>query len=195
MPHTDPIPDQALNVVANGVALRLPRVLGSRLLPTTTVAITSSFEVWGLSAKQISHSFSDNLDSLAAPTGRWHHQIALDGQPKLYARSLRAPEAEGWTVAEVALSRTAQRLDAAIDWIDANVAEDDLARLLEAPAYHLLAIWLVGAGGQGRVLVVEAALRLANLVAPQPRPEWEVLRELREAKPVVGIEMSDRARK
>jgi hypothetical protein len=94
MPHADAIPDRALDVVANEVALRLPRLLGSRLLPTTTVAITSSFEVWGLSTRRISQSSSDNLDSLAAPTGRWHHQIALDGQPELYARSLPRPEWE-----------------------------------------------------------------------------------------------------
>jgi hypothetical protein len=190
MPHTDAIPDRALDVVANEVAPRLPRLLGSRLLPTTTVVITSSFEVWGLSTRRISKSSSDNLDPLATPTGRWHHQIALDGQPELYARSLPALEAEGWTVGEVALSPTARLLDAAIDWIDANVAEDYLARLLEAPAYHLLAIWLVGAGGQGRVLVVEAASRLADLVGPQLRPESELLRRLRAVKPVVGIELA-----
>lgn len=184
MPHTEPIPDPALDVVANEVAVRLPRLLG--------VAITSSFEVWRLSAGRISQSPSGDLEALAEPTGRWHHQIALDGQPELYARSVPAPEAQRWTVGEVTRSPTAKRIDAAIDWIDAYVREDDLARLLEAPAYQLLAIWLVGDRGQGRVLVVEAASRLAGLVAQQLRQESELLRRLRAVEPIVGIDRRDR---
>jgi hypothetical protein len=52
MPDTEPIPYRALDVVATEVTLRMPRLSGSRLLPTTMVAIRSSFEVWGLSKLQ-----------------------------------------------------------------------------------------------------------------------------------------------
>jgi hypothetical protein len=192
MPHTDRISDAALDDVAQEVGKRLPRLLGSALPPTTAVTITASFAVWNLSSDRVEAGVSDDLDALAARTGRVHHQIAVDGQPLLYARSVLDHDTR--TVEEVTVSPTAKRIDAAIDWIDANVPEDDLARLLEAPAYHLLAIWLVGDGGKGRVLVVEAASRLADLVGLQLRPESELLRRLRAIEPVGGIDWRDRPR-
>jgi len=189
MPHTDRIPEAALDDVAQEVGKRLPQLLGSKLLPTTAVTITASFAVFDLSSDQVEAAVSDDLDALAARTGRLHHQIAVDGQPLLYARSVLDHDTR--TVEEVTVSPTARRIDAAITWIDANVPEDDLARLLEARSYHLLAIWLVGDGGKGRVLVVEAARRLGGLVARQLHPESELLRRLRAVEPVVGIDWRD----
>ena len=127
---------------------------GRRLLPTTTVVITSSFEVWGLSlTRRINRrASSDNLDSLAAPTGRWHHQIALDGQPELYARGpcLR-PRRRGGPSGEVALlayrwrrARRRHRLDR---------RERGRGRSCQAARGSrpttCLPSGLVGAGGQG----------------------------------------------
>ena len=189
MPHTDRISEAALDDVAQEVGKRLPQLLGSELPPTTAVAITASFAVFDLSSDRIEAGISNDLDAVAARTGRLHHQIAVDGQPLLYARSVLDHDTR--TVEEVTVSPTAKRIDAAIDWIDANVPEDDLARLLEARAYHLLAIWLVGDGGKGRVLVVEAANRLEDLVAPQLHPESELLRRLRAVEPVAGIDWRD----
>lgn len=190
MPHTDRISEAALDDVAQEVGKRLPQLLGSELPPTTAVTITASFPVWNLSSDRVEKGagISDDLDALATRTGRLHHQIAVDGQPLLYARSVLDHDTR--TVEEVTVSPTAKRIDAAIDWIDANVPEDDLARLLEARAYHLLAIWLVGDGGKGRVLVVEAANRLEDLVARQLHPESELLRRLRAVEPVAGIDLA-----
>ena len=184
MPHTDDVPGAVLDIVARQVGLRLPRLLGSAFRPALPVTITATLAVWQLSYEQVEGGASDDLAALAVFTGRSHHQIAIDGQPDLYARSTLVGGEP--VVEQVTASSTAKRIDAAIDWLDANGPQDDLARLLEAPAYLLRAIWLVNTGS---VLVVEAARRLGRFELTRLYPESALLARMRDAGPVEGIRL------
>jgi hypothetical protein len=189
MPHPDALPDGALDAIARQIGRRLPRLIGPRLGPATAVTITASLEVWELTAERVEQGQTD-LGAVAAPSGRWHHLIAVDGKPALYART-SPPDRDTpqWTVHEVAVTPAAERLDAAIEWLDRNAPGEDLARLLEAPEYHLLCVWLIGDQGRDQVLVVRAAHRLGVFDPQGLLRGQELLDRLRQAEPVVGVEL------
>lgn len=182
MPHTGDVSVNALDVVVSEVGRTLPRLLGAALPPQAVIAINASFMVWKLSSEQVTGKDSTDLSLLATDTGRWHHQIVVDGEPMAYARA--AFTNGHWIVDEVTVSTTAEDLDNAIDWVDANVHSNDLTRLLEAPAYDLRALWLVGSG---RVVVAQAARLLSGLEQRTLIAQEDLLAQLRAVEPIVGV--------
>ena len=195
MPHPDEIPGRALEIVADQIGRLLPRLLGTPPPSTPEFTITDSLSVWKLSSDRIGDS-SDVLLRLAVATERWHHQIEVEGRPEVFARSAPDPDHDptSWRVREVTRSPVVAKLDATIDRIDAEVPEDELVRLLEAPAYALRALWLIGSQDQSRVLVVDAANRLGDLFEMGLQSESEFLDQLGRVTPVVGIELEDEGR-
>lgn len=186
MPGTDEFSEDALDAVAAQVAGRLQRVLGERLKPTTRVAITSSLRVWELTADRIERDAAPDLAALAVPSARWQHQIAVDGEPALYARSTAPGPGVAPEVHEIVTSPVVARLDAAIDLADREGADDEVARLLEAVEYHVWALWLAGPQGRGRVVVVDGRFRTP--FAPDGlRSDRELVERLRQTKPIVGV--------
>lgn len=185
MPYSDDVSAAALVVVGKEVGRWLPR-LGGGLHPAAAVTITSSLRVWKLSSAEVADLTLDELGRMAVDTGRTHHQVAVGGEPTAYARSVVQ---NGETVVEqVTVSPTAKDIETAIQFVDAEVAEDDLARLLEAPAYDVRVIWLVDKAGTGRVVVAQASFRLPDL-QPPPRliSEKEFLAQLRSVAPAEGM--------
>lgn len=131
-----------------------------------------------------------DISQLARQTGRWHHQIKIDGKAESFARSVPlGPDAANWSVRELFQSEVAQKIDEAIDWIDSNVTGDPLVRLLIVPAYHLHAFWLKE-GDASRVLVVDMP---ASFTRPQYNKLYtskEFLEALTEEQHVIGISVT-----
>jgi hypothetical protein len=183
-PHPDRLPPELLDGVAREIGLRIPLVLHHRPPePGASARITESFRVFRLTAARIRDSSTTDLRELAAETGRFHHQVEVDGKPVVFARSTPGP---GPTAIEVAASPLATEFDRAIRWIDENVRDDVLVRILEAPAYHLLAFWLLPPEGATSVVVVDKARRLESK-SPRRMTAAESLRILRAAQPVMGV--------
>ncbi len=59
--------------------------------------------------------------------------------------SLLTAKAEEWSVKAVSASDLSSRMQAAIEWIDANVAGDPVIRVLSVPAYQITALSLYAA--------------------------------------------------
>jgi hypothetical protein len=186
MPHPDDFSFNALDAVAVEIGRRLPRLLGPRSTSSASVVITSSLQVWDVTEERIRQG--EDLLTVAVSTGRWQHQIEIDGKPEVYARStLPRPGAADPEVDEVVSSPAVAQLNAAIDWVQQEVGEtDEVARLVEGSEYHLWVLWLVDRDGKGRVVVVDAP-RTLDLEPNQLYPDDELVRRLREVEPIVGV--------
>jgi hypothetical protein len=191
MPHADAVPPGVLDDVAAQISARIPLLLSARPpAPGDRVEITESLQVFHLSAERVRTSSSNDLLALAEPTEDLHHQIAINGAPELFARSApREAGAPGRTVVEVTASPLAAEIARGIEWIDANVPQDYLVKLLVAPGYHLHALWLLPDQGETFVLVVHAARRLEDLVRYRLYSATDFLAQVRQVQPVTGIHL------
>ena len=189
MPHTDQLPDGALNTIAIQIGRRLPGLLGPDQLTAASVAVTASLEVWSLDLDVRQEPPTADLRELTVFTDRWHHQVSVDGRPIVFARSAPGADSSGWRVRQVARSLVAEKLDAAIAWIDddRNVTEDFLVKLLVAANYHLHALWLLGDVGRSFVFVADAPRPLAHIEIRALHTSEEFLAELRRVEPIIGI--------
>ena len=61
-----------------------------------------------------------------------------------------------------------------------------MARLVEAAAYHVWALWLVVPGQQGRVVVVDAPYDI-RVDRGQFVADRELVRRLRSVRPITGV--------
>jgi hypothetical protein len=185
MANTKTIPDETRGEIARQIKERLVvedddnapffsfESLGARGAPSTSALdLAETFEVWRLSPAAVRRFEMGKcgLGSLAKPTGSWHHQIKLDNDYLAFARSsLSEDGGGGWSVEAIFVSPIAKAIDTAIEWTDNNIPDDKLARLLTAPAYHVMALWFVNEDAQceadlgGDVLIVTAPSDLPQL--------------------------------
>jgi hypothetical protein len=187
-PRIDDLPDRALDVIASQVARWLPGLVGAGRARASASAITESFAVWGLSSDTVRRSATDDMRELAVWMKRWHHQIALNDQPALYARTAPGDDGpESWTVRELTESTLVVHLDRAIRWIDEFEKNRNwLVRLLIVPDYQLTGFWLIGEHGESAVLVAAAAPEL-RFQPSRLHPGPEFLGRLRQVEPVIGF--------
>jgi len=75
---------------------------------------------------------------VGGPQRSFGHVIA--GPPS--GTSLSTAKPEDWSVKAVSASDLSTRIQAAIEWIDANVAGDPVIRVLSVPAYQITALTL-----------------------------------------------------
>jgi hypothetical protein len=110
-----------------------------------------SFPVWVLPANAI---FTENPLVLAAPTGRWHHQIYRGGRAAIiaYSRPL-GPRVEDWEIVAAFEGDNAEQVDRAITLADKLGASANEPRLLNVPAYHIQALWLASSTGDDRIII------------------------------------------
>src|SRR5262245_20890226 len=142
MAHADALPQGVIDNVASQVGAEAGKGLGAAVLQSKTMELTESFSLWALGADVVAKTYAD-LAQLARQTGRWHHQIKIDGKAQAFARSMPlGPDAANWSLRELFRSEIAGKIDEAIAWVDTNVTGDPLVRLLVAPAYQLHAFWL-----------------------------------------------------
>jgi hypothetical protein len=183
-----PFSTNAFEAVAAEVGRQLAVLPGTQQRPKT-VRLTESFPVWQLTADRLRTSGSDDLTVLADDLGRWHHQIAVDGKPTLYARSASSAGPVDPTKFQVYDSPLAAKYHDAIRWVDENEddGEDFRARVLVAPSYHLQSLWLLGESGASYVRIVDAARRLQHLDRAKLYPSADFVQELRRVEPVKGV--------
>jgi hypothetical protein len=173
--HPDALPVDTVKAIADQIGQRLASVATPAQLAAPAgprgPELGETFSVWllGLDAVTKSH---EAIEKLAIQTGRWHHQVRYGGRAQAFARSLPVgPKPDDWSVTQLFESRVAERIDAAIDWVDQNVLGDPLVRLLVMPAYHLHAFWLVDEK-TSQLLVVDmpdsyTRLRCKTLYSPK----------------------------
>jgi hypothetical protein len=179
------LPADVLDTVAAQVGAEAGRSLGAAILQKS-MELTESFSVWSLGADAVAKVHAD-LAQLAHNTGRWHHQIKIDGKADSFARSMPlGPDAADWSVREVFASDVARKIDEGIEWIDRNVPGDPLVRLLVVPAYHLHAFWLTE-GGVSQVLVVDMPPGFSKLQPGKLYTSKEFLEALAQEQHVIGI--------
>ena len=83
-----------------------------------------------------------DLRLLARPTGRMHHQVKVAGRATRFAQTkMLGQDVENWPLCELFASPLAERIHTAIDLADEQVSDDKIARLLLAPAFHVVALW------------------------------------------------------
>ncbi len=127
---------------------------------TSTLDMGETFELWRLTPAAVDKFSQEggDLRSLATRTGRWHHQIKLDGGVAAFARS--GNQKGGWIVDEIYVTPLAETLDQAIERADALFSQDAIAVLLTAPAYQVEALWFLPRGdttvNDSELLVVTA---------------------------------------
>jgi hypothetical protein len=186
MAHAESLSDDVLNVVAEQIGAMLPGVYDKEQLSGAGVEIGETFEVWVLGLDAVTQPLND-LKLSAHPRGLWH-QVRLNGQPQIFARSiLLGVRPSSWRVVEVFQSTLAEKIDEAITWVDLNVPDDLLTRLLVVPAYQVHAFWLLPDQGPGQVLVIDSSARLARLQSPKRLlSETEFLEALCSERPIIG---------
>jgi hypothetical protein len=186
MAHADTLPDDVIDAVAAQVGAEAGRTFGGAVLQNRAMELAESFAVWSLGADAVPKSGVD-LSQLARQTGRWHHQIKIDGKAESFARSMPlGPEAANWSVREMFASEIAKRIDDAIEWVDRNVPGDPLVRLLVVPAYHLHAFWLKEGNGS-QVLVVDMPHGFTKLQTGKLYSSKEFLEALAQEQYIVGV--------
>ncbi len=161
MAHTDPLPPAALQKIAAQVAQRLSPAAVQRMTESGGAQIGENFLVFMLGLDAIRRP-SGRLAERVVPTGQWHHQIHHGTQVTEFARSAASASAATPDVTEVTTSDAAARIDDAIQWIDQNVHDDAVTRMLVVPAYYLTCFWLT-LGSTDRVVVADKPEQLTAL--------------------------------
>jgi hypothetical protein len=170
MPHADDFPNGVLDTIVVELG-KLGAYAGTHIHDASGVELRETFAVWMLGADAVTKSTTD-IKRLALNTGQWHHQLAYDGQPRAYARSVPlGPRPTDWSVRSLFESHIAQKIDEAIVWTDDNVQDDALVRLLICPAFYIHAFWLVR-NDSSQILVVDMPdqfthLKYVTLYTPQ----------------------------
>lgn len=155
MATTKQLPPEVLKRVADQIGERLgvfKEDANSSLFFTPEAAETQpqvdlgeSFQVWTLPADALDE-FENGLDlpQIARPTADWHHQIRSDNQALSFARSKAlGPDAESWSLRELFVSRLAEKIGLAIDWIEENAPADVEVRYLSVPQHQVDAFWFI----------------------------------------------------
>lgn len=186
MAHAESLPDDVLRAVAEQIGTLLPGVFAADSLPVGRVRIGETFEVWVLEPDAITEA-TNQLRRLATPTGRWHHQVSLDGVMRSFARSTPlGVKADSWRVTEVFESELARKIDDAIDWVDRNITDDPLVHLLIIPAYQTQAFWLLRDAGDDQVLVLDRPPEFTHLHTDRLLSQGEFLKALRSEQHIIG---------
>ena len=185
MAHSDPLPAGA----AQSVAAQLgPFLTGPAGLPIPAFAaanpptLTESFAVCVVGADQVKNPPAD-LTALTEPVGLWHHQIRVGNTASHFARSTKQAFAgPGLVVQEWTESPLAEKIDAAITWVDQHVPGEATVRLLIVPAYYVHA-FLIVRGDQSTALLIEQPGGFTQLQYQQEYPLRQFLELLAKEQP------------
>lgn len=129
----------------------------------------------------------------AMPTRLLHHQILINGKPAGFARSLLPPKNDK-SLAHFSVSPLATQIQEALDQLEEqngnydDGAADPIVRLLEIPAYHVLALWLYyGRGRESQVVIINAANRFQRLKRNSRLSSTQFFEDLAKGGPILGV--------
>ncbi|MEH3036269.1 MAG: hypothetical protein PGN23_07250 [Sphingomonas adhaesiva] len=119
--------------------------------------------------------------------GRWHHQIYVGDAVPAYARS-ETPDGGDQPVelAEISHSSLAGDIRAAMAWIDENVPDEGIARLIMAPSHQVAALWLDGPG-LDHVLVLSAPRWIEEFITKRPVEQRTFIEALSRTPAIPGM--------
>lgn len=184
MVYTDPVLRDTLPIVDEQVAKRLRNLAdnGTFIPSGAETRLGDSFTLWMLGADEVASAEADgwpDVLQLAKPINRWHHQIQINGRASAFFHS--APSSSAATSA-LYISPTAYAIDKAFAWIKNTVTGTFLVRLLETPAYHVVALWLIDESKKSsQILVVNSLVKFpgSRRRVLESREFMEVLRTQR----------------
>ena len=162
MVHTDSILHGTLPIIDEQVATRLRKLAdNAAFIPSgADIRLGDSFTLWMLGADAVASSEADgwpDVLQLAKPINRWHHQIQINGRASAFFHS--APSSSAATSA-LYVSPTAYAIDKAFAWTKNTVTGTFLVRLLETPAYHVVALWVIDeAKKSSQILVINSLVK------------------------------------
>jgi hypothetical protein len=184
MARPEHLPLDILTVLASQIGPQVASILPPPDWQGKKVELAESFSVWLLPHNALTQPKND-LAALAIETGDWHHQVKVDGQARAFARSRPlGANAASWKLTEFFPANLAESIDQGINWVDANVHDDWLVRLLAVPAYNLTAFWFVD--GTSEVLIVHSPQYASSLPMRKLLDQREFLDLLRKLPPIKG---------
>jgi hypothetical protein len=104
------------------------------------VELGEAFELWYLAG--IVEDDKANFNARVEFTGRYHHQIFVNGSPAGFAVSTRPASGQAWKVTRLVPSTLAADIDAAVDILDRALPQAVPVCLVTAPAYLVTAFWV-----------------------------------------------------
>ena len=156
MPRVDSLSEEIIDRIAQEVQELLPEIVsdfGSLQLGSVEAELEETLSVWMLGGDSVLEDTP--LADLAARVPYWHHQVTLNDEPRMFARSaVLGPRPEDVSVEEVSESYLASRIADGLSWVEKNVEENVLVRLLVIPTNFVHALWLEE-DGVSQVLVVD----------------------------------------
>lgn len=184
MAHRQDFPQAALRAIARQIAERRPVAALGLAPPGAALQIAESFPVWMLQFDPAIPVDTD-LHKITKETGHWQHQVRNDTGTKQIARSITpsAGAPEQTRLVELSTTPIAEKIDAAIKWIDDHVPGDPLARILAVPALHVTTFWLEE-NHTHQIVLVSRPEAFDNLRYNHLYPAAEFLRELYRHKPL-----------
>lgn len=152
MVQTHPIPEVALNAIAEQVGRFFPLIGGGWDPPRQVPKPDQTYQVWFLPADAIAAGTTDFL-ARAQNTERWHCQIWWDSKPMFVARFIvRNGDTSDLELRQVLINEYANSIDEAIRWVDTNVEGNPLIRILDIPSCYITALWLID-GDENRLVI------------------------------------------
>ncbi len=187
MAHTDRLDDSTLDTIAQQVGEWFPSLASGANLLTQPGELGETFSIWLLRAEDTLND-DDKLTKLAQNTGRWHSQIRIDGKAQVVARAISLGGGPtNWSVRQILEGDLAQAVDETIDWIDANIKNDPLVRILEVPAYQITALWLVS-DTEDNIIIARLPNGLQFLQRLTLYSSAEFLKFLQKEQFIIGIQ-------
>jgi hypothetical protein len=184
MARPDQLPLDVRKVLASQIGPQVASLLPPDDWQRKKVELSESFSVWLLPLNALAQPKND-LAALSIERGDWHHQIKVEGKALAFARSRpMGADPASWKVTEFYPANLAESIDQGIIWVDANVKEDWLVRLLVVPAFNLTSFWFVE--GTSLVLIVHAPQYAASLPMKKLLDQAEFLDLLRKLPPIKG---------
>lgn len=188
MAHVDTLNSATLETIASQIGELYPTFAGepSKLRAEATLAET--LPVWFLGVDDII-SGTEDVASIAQNTGRWHSQIRIGGVASAAARSIPlGSSSTDWQVRQIFEGPYPQQIDREIGWVDENAKGDPLVRILEIPAYHITAFWLLNADNSSSVVVAILPETAQFLKTRKIYSSRDFLDAVRKEQFVVGIQ-------
>jgi hypothetical protein len=124
--------------ISDQIADFLPTIRDQLQSELHSAELGESLKIWELNVQQLMSGYPGDLDGLVSDSGRWHHQVFLNGAPLAYAES--RPTADHLTVYSMAVSPLAEKIDQAIGHLSDS---DEEVRFLVALALRVYGFWMV----------------------------------------------------
>lgn len=157
------IEKEDMGAIDVGAVLKKPgspiQHLIDQTLLTAPIEIGESFPIWILKGDALKSKPGEpmelDLAKLATNARRRHHQIKSAGKDFAYAHSAASTEKSAGGMKGIFKSPLAAKISRQFDWIEKNVDQDLIVRLLMIPTHQIVAFWILGKG-QNQILVIKA---------------------------------------